>query len=85
MGRYPRCGRRDPAPVASRYDQEQRPKIRVIVAIFSYLFFGLAVSSAIFRIEASVEMGAISFVRMTIMRDRSKAPLSTSAFEQLST
>jgi hypothetical protein len=42
MGRYPRCGRRDTAPVASRYDQGRRPKIRVIVAIFSYFFFGLA-------------------------------------------
>ena len=37
---YARCGRLDTAPVASRYDQELRPKIRVVVAVFLISFLG---------------------------------------------
>ena len=39
-GPLPRCGRRDTAPVASRYDQERRPKIRVIVIFILITFLG---------------------------------------------
>src|ERR1700756_5001631 len=66
-GPLPRCGRRDTDPVASRYDQERRPKIRVIV-IFILITFWVGGLKRHLLIEASVEMGAISFVRMTIMR-----------------
>jgi hypothetical protein len=71
MGRYPRCGRRDTAPVASRYDQERRPKIRVIVTFFLISFLGWR-SQAPSSESKRASKWAISFVRMTIMRDRSK-------------
>jgi hypothetical protein len=85
MGRYPRCGRRDTAPVASRYDQERRPKIRVIVVIFSYFFFGLAASKRQLLNRSEGRNGR-DFLREDDHHARSlEGPVSTSAFEQLST